>query len=117
VERRQVWYTVLGERGRRAAGLTEEQAAAGMSRPAPYIVAVLGAVVVAGMMRHVFVSGGLTGFFECVVSGFGVGAFLAVPWLAISYGFAQRKLALALIDGGHVTGACTAMGLALSFFL
>ncbi|MEO0681956.1 MAG: DUF1761 domain-containing protein [Pseudomonadota bacterium] len=112
-----IWYSVLAEPWRRAVGLSEAEAKAGMSRPTPFVIAVIGAVLVAGMMRHAFVTGGVNGFFECVVSGLGVGLFFAAPWLAISYGFAQRKPALMLIDGGHVTGACTVIGLTLSFFL
>lgn len=111
------WYITLGERWRIAAGLSEEQVKQGGSKPTPYIIAVLCAVLVAETMRLVFLAGDLSAAVECTAAGFALGAFLAAPWLVVGYGFAQRSPTLAVIDAGHVTRACTVIGFVLSLFL
>ena len=96
-------------------GLTEETI--NRKNPVPYIAAVVLAVLCAGMMRHVFVSSGVDSLSKAVMSGLGLGLFVAVPWLATNYLFAQRPVRLILIDGGYAVGGCVAIAVVLSFGL
>jgi hypothetical protein len=50
------------------------------------------------------------------VAGFGIGAFLVMPRVAMSYVFAHRKPALTLIDGVNSVVGCTTMGAVLNLF-
>lgn len=111
-----IWYMSLGRAWMDAVGLTEEEIK-GNPDPVPFIIGFIAALATAGMMRHVFVSSGVTGVWECIVSGFGVGAFFVAPWIVLNYSFARRPRSLAFIDAGHVIGACTVIGLVLGFFI
>ena len=46
------------------------------SDPIPYIASFIAAVLVAGMMRHVFALSGIDGFGKGLVSGLALGCFL-----------------------------------------
>jgi len=107
-----VWYMVMAKPWMKAAGLTEETI--NSKNPVPYVVAFLSCVLVAGMIRHIFVTAEVTSSFEGAVSGFGIGFFIVVPWLATHYGFAQRPVSLLLIDGVYPTVGCTLIGLILT---
>lgn len=108
------WYMKLGPRWMAAAGLTE----ADMQKkdPTPFIVSFLCAIVVAGMMRHIFAMGGIDGAVMGLVTGLGLGLFIAVPWIATNYLFAQRDKALIWIDGGYAAIGSSLMGLVLGLF-
>lgn len=71
-------------------------------------------LIVAGMMRHVLVSSGVTTPGAGLVSGLGVGLFLIAPWITLNVLFSMRPLRLAVIDGGYAALACAVMGLMLS---
>ena len=115
-----VWYMVLAKPWMAAAGVREEDIkdADGKMKggPAPFITALVAAVLVAGMMRHIFSLAGITGVDKGLVSGLGLGLFIATPWIATNYGFAMRPRALTLIDGGYATIGCSIMGLVLTLF-
>ncbi|MEC9434192.1 MAG: DUF1761 domain-containing protein [Pseudomonadota bacterium] len=109
-----VWYGVLlGRLWRREVGLPEAAMDAHMKAPAPYVVAFAAALLTAGFLRHVFVTAGLSGAGAGLTAGLGAGLFMAGPWLACAYAFAARSPKLALIDFGHIAGACGVIGLAL----
>ncbi|MGL4235652.1 DUF1761 domain-containing protein [Tabrizicola sp.] len=84
--------------------------------PLPYIVGLVAMVLVAGMMRHMLATSGVTTVGGGAVAGLGVGAFLITPWVAMNYGFAMRKPALTLIDGVNSVVGCTIMGAVLNAF-
>ena len=109
-----VWYMVMAKPWMAAAGLTEDNI--NRSNPMPFIVSGVCVVLVAGMMRHVFVSSGVDSVGGGLISGLGIGLFLAVPWLATNYAFAQRPMALTLIDGTYATVGCTLIGTVLMLF-
>lgn len=88
----------------------------GGGSPVPYIVGLLAMVVVAGMMRHMLATSGVTSIGGGAVAGFGVGAFFITPWVAMNYGFAMRKPSLTLIDGVNSVVGCTIMGAVLNAF-
>jgi len=88
----------------------------GNGSPVPFVVGLIAMVIVAGMMRHVFVMSGLTSIGEGVMGGAGIGAFLITPWVAMNYAFAMRKPALTVIDGINSVVGCTIMGAVLNAF-
>ena len=114
------WYGVLAKQWMAAANLTEAdiKSAAGPQggSATPYVVTFAMALIVAGMMRHVFVTGGVSGLLNGAVSGFGIGAFFASPWIVTNYTFSMWPRALALIDCGYATIGCTLMGIVLVRF-
>jgi hypothetical protein len=111
-----VWYMVNAERWAAAVGRTEDELKA--ERTAlPFAIAIAASVLTAGLMRHVFASGGVSGIGSGLVSGFGVGLFFVAPWILSNYAFAGRPRALWWIDSGHVVLACAAIGLVLGVFL
>ncbi|WP_299401399.1 DUF1761 domain-containing protein [uncultured Roseobacter sp.] len=113
-----VWYTVLAEKWMAASGvpLDETGAPANRSDPVPYITSFLSAILVAGMMRHVFELSGIDTMGKGLMSGFGIGIFLVSPWIATFYGFGARPKSLLLIDAGYATFGCTLIGLVLTAF-
>ena len=88
----------------------------GNGSPVPFVVGLIAMVIVAGMMRHVFVMSGLTSIGEGVMGGAGIGAFLITPWVAMNYAFGMRKPTLTLIDGVNSVVGCTIMGVVLNLF-
>lgn len=108
------WYMALAKPWMAAAGLSEEEVQ--QSDPTPYIIAGVCAVVVAGMMRHIFAMAGITTFGNGLISGFGLGLFIATPWIVTNTAFGNRPRNLALIDGGYATFGCTIMGAILGIF-
>ncbi|MEO0401752.1 MAG: DUF1761 domain-containing protein [Pseudomonadota bacterium] len=112
-----VWYTVLANPWMAASGVpVVDGKPANQANPVPYITSIVGSILVAGMMRHVFVLSGIDTFGEGLVSGFGVGLFLVSPWIATFYGFSARPFRLTLIDAGYATFGCTVIGAVLMLF-
>ena len=114
-----VWYTLLAKPWMAASGVALDasgEAPANRADPIPYITSIVGAVLVAGMMRHVFVLSGIDTLGEGIVSGFGVGLFLVTPWIATFYAFGARPFRLTLIDGGYATFGCTVIATGLMLF-
>lgn len=113
-----IWYMSLARPWMAAAGIEADE----NGRPAenagmmPYLIAFICAIVVAGMMRHVFALGGVSGLTKGLVAGLGIGAFLASPWIATNYAFAGRPGKLMLIDAGYATIGCAIIGLVLELF-
>ncbi|MDH5530154.1 MAG: DUF1761 domain-containing protein [Paracoccaceae bacterium] len=113
-----IWYMSLARPWMEAAGIEADENGrpvenAGMM---PYLIAFICAIVVAGMMRHVFTLGGVAGVGKGLMAGLGIGAFLATPWVATNYAFAGRPGKLTLIDGGYATFGCAIIGLVLELF-
>ena len=109
-----VWYIAMSKPWMAASGVTEEQQKAG--GPMPFVIGLVAMVVVAGMMRHMLGTGGITTIGGGAIAGFGVGAFFITPWVAMNYGFAMRKPALTVIDGVNSVVGCTIMGAVLNAF-
>jgi hypothetical protein len=109
-----VWYIAMSKPWMAASGVTEEQQKAG--GPMPFVIGLVAMVLVAGMMRHMLATSGVTSVGGGAVAGLGVGAFLITPWVAMNYGFAMRKPALTLIDGVNSVVGCTIMGAVLNAF-
>ena len=112
-----VWYMMLANPWMEAAqikvgpdGQPENKS------PAPYIMAALAMLLVAGMMRHTFALSGIETATKGLVSGLGIGLFFISPWIMINNGYAGRPFKLTLIDGGYATFGCALMGLILGLF-
>ena len=113
-----VWYMSMSKPWIRAAEIPVDASGKpqGNGSAMPFVVGLVAMLVVAGMMRHVFTMSGLTTVGQGVMGGFGIGAFLITPWVAMNYAFAMRRPALTLIDGVNSVVGCTIMGVVLNAF-
>ena len=113
-----VWYMSMSKPWIRAAEIPVDASGKpqGNGSAIPFVVGLVAMLVVAGMMRHVFAMSGLTTVGQGVMGGFGIGAFLITPWVAMNYAFGMRKPALTLIDGVNSVVGCTIMGVVLNAF-
>ena len=106
-----IWYSILAKQWMAASGVeVVDGAPANQKDPMPYIMGVIASILVAGMMRHAFATGGVDTLAKGIMSGFGIGLFLVTPWIITCYGFAGRPRQLMVIDGGYATFGCTVMG-------
>jgi hypothetical protein len=113
-----VWYMSMSKPWMAAAEIPVDANGKpqGNGSPMPFVVGLIAMVLVAGMMRHIFAMSGLTTIGGGVMGGFGIGAFLITPWVAMNYAFGMRKPALTLIDGVNSVVGCTIMGAVLNAF-
>jgi hypothetical protein len=118
-----VWYITMSKPWMAAAEVSQDEKGnptrsdgSGGGSPVPYIVGLVAMVLVAGMMRHMLATTGVTTIGGGAVAGFGIGAFFITPWVAMNYGFAMRKPALTVIDGVNAVVGCTIMGAVLNAF-
>lgn len=119
-----VWYIAMSKpwiaaaelqvdaQGRPTRGTGHE----GGSSPMPFVVGLVAMLLVAGMMRHLLGTSGVTTVAGGAVAGLGIGAFFITPWVAMNYAFAMRKPALTLIDGVNAVVGCAVMGAVLNSF-
>jgi hypothetical protein len=113
------WYIRMAKPWMAAAGVPVDATGkpVGGRSPLPFIVGFLAELLVAGMMRHIFVQAQLNTLPEGIMGGFGIGTFLIAPWVAMNYAFAGRPYKLSLLDGVNSVVGCTIMGIILSLFL
>lgn len=112
-----VWYMALAKPWIKATGVeVDENGRPTNNSPIPFIVAFISAIFVAGMMRHIFMMAGIDTPAKGVVTGLGLGLFVAVPWMVNNVMFADRNKNLIWIDGGYAAGGCTVIGLVLALF-
>lgn len=110
-----IWYSVFAKPWVTASGVATDENGkpANQKDPLPYILSIVAAILVAGMMRHVFTLSGIDTFGKGLVSGLGIGAFLAAPWMLTCYAFAGRPRQLMLIDAGYATFGSAVIGAVL----
>lgn len=106
-----IWYGIVGRHWMHAAGLTEETI--NRKNYVAYVGSFVCCILVAGMMRHVLVTSNVMDVGKGAVTGLGLGLFIAVPWIATNYMFAERRFSLTVIDGIYATVGCTIMGAVL----
>ncbi len=113
-----VWYMSLAKPWMAASGVEvgDDGRPKNSKDPIPYITAFIMAVLVAGMMRHVFVMSGIDTVGKGLMTGLGLGLFVAAPWIVNNVMFSNKPKILALIDGGYAAGGCTVIGLVLALF-
>jgi hypothetical protein len=111
------WYMTLGKTWVKAAGVACDENGRPVGGSAmPFVISAVAMIIVAGMMRHVFIMSGLDTPGEGLMGGFGLGAFVVLPWIVTNYAYAMRPRALSLIDGGYALIGCTIIGLVLVLF-
>ena len=110
-----IWYMALAKQWMAAAGLTEDRIKgnSGKQNPKPYIISAICMLLVAGMMRHIFAASGIQTAGLGLMAGFGLGLFIATPWIATNNAFGMRPFTLTLIDGAYASIGCALMGLVL----
>jgi hypothetical protein len=113
-----VWYIALSKPWAAAAGIPLDAAGKpqGDGSPMPFVIGIVAMILVAGMMRHIFATSGITTISGGIMGGFGIGAFLITPWVAMNYAFSMRKPMLSVIDGVNSIVGCTIMGIILTLF-
>lgn len=113
-----VWYMTLSKPWIAAAGIPVDADGKplGNGNPMPLVIGFVCVLLVAGMMRHIFNMAQLDTIGEGVMGGFGLGAFIITPWLAMSYNYAMRPFRLSLIDGTYAIVGCTIIGVVLTLF-
>mgnify|MGYP006451764855 CR=1 FL=1 len=109
-----VWYGVIGKQWMAASGLTEETV--NRKDPAPYIVSFLMAVLVAGMTRHILVGSGVETLGKGLLTGLGLGVFVASPWMVTNIMFSARNRALIWMDCTYTIVGSALIGLVLTMF-
>ncbi len=97
-----------------ATGLTEDSI--NRKDPLPYIGSFLCAQLAAGMTRHILASSGIEAPLCGLITGLGLGAFVAAPWIATNVLFQQKPRSLIWMDGAYPNIGMTLMGLVLTFF-
>lgn len=111
------WYMTLSKPWIKASGLTAEQLQAAKAKKAtPFIVSALMMVVIAGMMRHGLNMAGINTAGSAAIAGFGLGAFIAAPWIVTNHGYEMKPKMLTVIDGGYAIIGCSIIGLVLGMF-
>lgn len=113
-----VWYMTLQKQWLSVSGVEvgEDGNPKSSSDPIPYIMSFVTALLVAGMMRHMFATSAIDTVWEGIVSGLGVGAFFITPWLMMTNLYCSRPLKLTIIDGGYATIGCSIIGAVLMMF-
>lgn len=113
-----VWYMTLAKPWMAAAGIEidENGKPKGNGSPLPFVISGIAMILVAGMMRHMFVMAGIDGAGKGLVAGLGVGLFFITPWIAMNYGYAMRPRNLTLLDGGYAILGPGVIGLVLGLF-
>ena len=82
----------------------------------PFIISFVCILLVAGMMRHIFMLSGINTVSLGIMAGFDLGAFIATPWIVMNYTFAGRPAKLMMIDGVNCVVATTIIGIVLTLF-
>ena len=109
-----VWYGVIGKQWMAATGLTEESI--DRKNPIPYIGSFICAVLVAGMTRHILATSGVHDGWGGLLTGLGLGLFIAAPWIATNVLFQQKPKSLTWMDGAYPTIGMALMGFVLTLF-
>ena len=113
-----VWYMTMSKPWIAAAEITlgPDGRPANAGGASPFVIGLIGMLLAAGMMRHIFGMAGIDTVAKGVMSGLGIGAFSVMPWVAMNYAFGQRKGMLTVIDGVNVIVGCGIIGLVLTLF-
>ena len=113
-----VWYMSLGKVWAKAAGFEfdENGRPKGGGSMAPFAVGFLAALLLSGMLRHMFAMSGIDGLGKGLIAGLGVGLFVIAPWTWMNYAYAQRPRNLVLIDCGYAILGPAVAGAILGLF-
>jgi len=114
-----VWYMRLAEQWMTAANIPRGPDGRPEGGQSVIVMAVtfVMQLLVAAMMRYVFLAADITGLFEGLFTGAGIGALFITPWIALNNANAGRPVMLTLIDGGSATRPPAVMGLVLALLV
>ncbi|NVO25996.1 DUF1761 domain-containing protein [Donghicola sp. C2-DW-16] len=113
-----VYYMTLSKHWLAAVGfpMDENGKPKGNGSMMPFALSALAMLLVAGMMRHIFASSGVTTVGAGLVSGLGIGLFFIAPWIMINNAYAMRPFKLTVIDGGYAVIGSALIGAILTLF-
>ncbi len=109
-----IWYMSIAKSWMAASELTPDTI--DNKNPTPYIVSLIGAILVAGMLRHVLAMAGITEVGKSLVTGLGLGAFIVSPWIVNNVLYGQRNKSLIWMDCGYPIIGMGIMGVVLALF-
>lgn len=109
-----IWYMVISKGWMQASGLTPETI--NNKNPLPYIVSLIGAIVVAGMLRHILAQAGIESVGKALMTGLGLGAFVVSPWIVNNVMYGQRDKRLIWMDCGYPVIGMAIMAVVLTLF-
>lgn len=109
-----VWYMAIAKGWMAASGLTAETI--NKNNPLPYIVSLIGAIVAAGMMRHILAGAGVDSVGKALLTGLGLGLFIVSPWIVNNVLYGQRDKRLIWMDCGYPVIGMAIMGVVLTLF-
>ena len=89
-----VWYITLSKPWIAAAGIAVDASGKpqGGRSPMPMVIGFVCVLLVAGMTRHIFGMAQMDTLSEGLMGGFGLGAFIITPWVAMCYNYAMRPV-------------------------
>ena len=107
-----LWYGFFSDTWKRTSQvpLDAEGNPQNMRSPVPYVTCAIALILIAGMMRHSFVTAGIDTFGKGLLSGAGIGLFFVTPWIALFNGYSMHSHKLTAINGGYATIGCALMG-------
>lgn len=94
-----IWYMALAKPWMAASGLSEDSI--DRANPVPYIVSLIGAILVAGMLDHILTRTGIDDLIGAIMVGSGLGAFVVSPWIVNNILYGQRDKRLIWMDCGY----------------
>ncbi|MCG6903686.1 MAG: DUF1761 family protein [Rhodobacter sp.] len=109
-----VWYMTIAKTWMQASGLTEEDIKE--TNALPYVVSLIGAIVVAGMMRHILAGAGIDSIGKAILTGVGMGAFIVSPWMINNVLYSNRDRQLIWMDCGYPVIGMGIIGFVLALF-
>ena len=109
-----LWYGAIGKQWMRASGLTPDSI--NTKNRVPYLVSLIGAILTAGMLRHILAASGIDTLGGGLLTGLGLGLFVVVPWIANNVLYAQRDKRLIWMDGAYPVIGMPLIGLVLNLF-
>ena len=109
-----IWYMSISKGWMEASGLTPDTI--DNKNPVPYIASLIGAILVAGMLRHVMASAGIDTMLKALMTGAGLGLFGVLPWIVNNVLYGQRDRRLIWMDGAYPVIGMTIMAIVLHAF-
>jgi hypothetical protein len=110
------WYMALSKPWLRVSGVVVDETGRPKGGATPFLLSAVAMIVVAGFMRHIFATSGITTVGAGAVSGLGIGLFFIVPWTMINNAYPGRPFLLTVIDGGYAVFGCAIIGAVLTLF-
>jgi hypothetical protein len=113
-----VWYMINAKAWMAASGIESDENGkpVGGASVGPFIISAIMVILVAGMMRHIFVKADMDTLAEGFMGGGGLGLFVVAPWIVTNYAYSMRPRNLTLIDGAYAVIGCTIIGIILTLF-